>query len=134
MSLKRLRNSSSKFINKSRFLIKINNKSLVNIIARKSRLILAGDVYLARYVPNTRKAKKLFARAAPLEEKIGDELALRGRLFDASINWLSAGTCYGIAEQRKNSILAYNKIINAAVEHPGIIPEKTIREARKYTN
>ncbi|GEM_PF-5870177 len=111
----------------------MNNKKLEKLIGQKSSLLL--DAYMLMDSENNKdcaRAKQLMSKAAPLEEKIGDELALRGRVFDASINYLSAGTCYRIVEQLENSTRTYNKILNSALKHPGIIPEKTVQEASKY--
>ncbi|MBI4141851.1 hypothetical protein HY484_02930 [Candidatus Woesearchaeota archaeon] len=110
----------------------MNDKKIDELITKKSGLLLECDMELAKIKPNKTKAKKLFAKAAPLEEKIGDELADRGRLFDAYINWVSAGTCYNQSRQTENAAQVYKKIIRAALEQPDIIPEDVVRYAKKY--
>ena len=114
----------------------MHNRELTKLINRKSRLLLEAEMLRHSYERENEdhklRFKQVVSKAAPLEEKIGDKLAKRGRLFDASINWDSGATCYDSVGMTKEVVRVYKKIVRVAAEHPGVITERVVEEAKKY--
>lgn len=110
----------------------MNNKEFKKMMDKKSALLLEAYFRKKETEEEKRQVKELLAEAAPLEEMIGNDLADRGKIFDASINWVSAGVCYSEIEQTENAIRMYEKIIKTAEEHPNVISKDVINNAKAY--